>query len=253
MPRMPMRVVIYRQIYEKINSGDFKQGERLPSESELCKIFDVSRTVIREALITLEEDGIIETRRGKGRYVVPYSERVSIKLTSNAPFELIFEAEVPNVTFKLRSFFIQEADLYISSILKISRGTPILAAIYLIKVDNDPVAVCNIFIPLDYVKSKSKEDYQKTCALKLLKSMDFTSISRRFTASLLSKEHAKSLQLDRRTPVLLIQQQLFQGNLVIAYSKIYINTDKVFIEFKLNSKGGAWFGTGTVPHKMQER
>jgi len=157
------------------------------------------------------------------------------------------------VTFKLRSFFIQEADLYISSILKISRGTPILAAIYLIKVDNDPVAVCNIFIPLDYVKSKSKEDYQKTCALKLLKSMDFTSISRRFTASLLSKEHAKSLQLDRRTPVLLIQQQLFQGNLVIAYSKIYINTDKVFIEFKLNSKGGAWFGTGTVPHKMQER
>lgn len=253
MSRIPMRVMIYRKIHEKINSGEFKQGERLPSESELCKVFGVSRTVIREALITLEEDGIIETRRGKGRFVVPYSERRAVKLTPNAPIELIFEAEVPNVTFELRSFFIQGADLYISNILNISRDTPLLVAVYLIKVDDNPIAVCETFIPLSYVKSENIEDYQKTYALKLLKSMDFTCASRRFTASLLSREHAESLQLDRRTPVLVIHQQLFQGTLVIAYTKTYVNTDKVLIELKFSSEGGVRFGTGTIPHKMQER
>ncbi|MGU3316088.1 FadR/GntR family transcriptional regulator [Sphingomonas sp. M6A6_1c] len=58
-----------RTIFEQIASGVFAMGERLPAERELATIYNVSRPVIREALIALEVQGFIEVRVGSGAYV----------------------------------------------------------------------------------------------------------------------------------------------------------------------------------------
>jgi Transcriptional regulators len=51
-------------IRRQIASGQLKPGDKLPSERELCEVFSVGRPVIREALRSLEEAGILELRRG---------------------------------------------------------------------------------------------------------------------------------------------------------------------------------------------
>lgn len=53
-----------------IEAGDFAPGDRLPSEAELTRRHSVSRTVVREAFLRLRFDGLVESRKGSGVYVL---------------------------------------------------------------------------------------------------------------------------------------------------------------------------------------
>jgi len=59
----------------KIAEGRYEVGRRLPSERELAQVYAVSRPTIREAIIALELDGLVEVRLGSGVYVMARSPR----------------------------------------------------------------------------------------------------------------------------------------------------------------------------------
>ncbi|WP_218940914.1 FadR/GntR family transcriptional regulator [Allopusillimonas soli] len=69
--------MISRQIADRIRAGDFPEGSRLPSERELAGSMHVSRTSVREALIALEIEGLVEVRVGSGVYVLRQDRRES--------------------------------------------------------------------------------------------------------------------------------------------------------------------------------
>src|ERR1700732_5004368 len=71
---------IYEDILEQIVAGEFKIGERLPSESQLGTQYAVSRAVVREALVRLHADGVTVTRRGAGTYVQRQPGREFLRL-----------------------------------------------------------------------------------------------------------------------------------------------------------------------------
>lgn len=56
-------------LMEKISEGEFSVGEKLPPEREISEKMNVSRSVVREALIMLEIQGIVNVRKGSGVYV----------------------------------------------------------------------------------------------------------------------------------------------------------------------------------------
>lgn len=72
-------VPLYKQILnilmDKINSGEYKTGERLPSENRLMQEYSVSRITIRTALNELVDDGILSRVQGKGTYVAEPKEQ----------------------------------------------------------------------------------------------------------------------------------------------------------------------------------
>lgn len=85
---------LYEQISQKlaksIAAGEYKLGERLPSERELAQAFGVSRPTVREAIIALELDGLVQVRLGSGVYVtrrLPPDGKESAK--DIGPFELL--------------------------------------------------------------------------------------------------------------------------------------------------------------------
>ncbi|MCM3653429.1 FadR/GntR family transcriptional regulator [Metabacillus litoralis] len=63
-------VKIYEKIAEhlkqQILDGKLKPGERLPSDKELCQLYSVGRSTIREALSALKIMGLVESRQGEG-------------------------------------------------------------------------------------------------------------------------------------------------------------------------------------------
>lgn len=73
--------VLYGQILEQIASGQMAEGAKLPSEAHICRDFQVSRPVVREALMRLQADGLVVSRQGIGTFV---KSRPSDKLTSLA-------------------------------------------------------------------------------------------------------------------------------------------------------------------------
>lgn len=60
---------LYGRLLEKIVAGELKEGDKLPSENDIAQAFQVSRPVIREALLRLQADGLIYTRHGSGSFV----------------------------------------------------------------------------------------------------------------------------------------------------------------------------------------
>ena len=60
---------VYDRIFEDISLGKWAEGKRIPTENQLCKMFGVSRSVVREALARLRSDGVIVSRQGSGSYV----------------------------------------------------------------------------------------------------------------------------------------------------------------------------------------
>ena len=78
-----------------LKSGIYKIGDRLPPERDIAETFSVSRTVVREALIMLELENLIEVKKGSGVYVINYPEEVlseknrRIEEDDFGPFELL--------------------------------------------------------------------------------------------------------------------------------------------------------------------
>jgi len=60
---------LYGQILERIVSGALQEGDKLPSEHQICLSFQVSRPTVREALMRLHADGLVTTRQGSGTFV----------------------------------------------------------------------------------------------------------------------------------------------------------------------------------------
>ena len=89
---------LYGQLLKKIVAGELKEGDKLPSENEIAQAFQVSRPVIREALMRLQADGLIYSRQGAGSFVKARPPEGLIKFT--APSDIAgllrcFEARLP--------------------------------------------------------------------------------------------------------------------------------------------------------------
>jgi DNA-binding FadR family transcriptional regulator len=106
---MPIETIDNRRLYRQIadqmthllKAGEYQAGERLPAERLLAERFAVSRPTMREALIALEVEGLIEIRGGSGVFV---SNRLSIPvsdlppatddLPTPGPFEVLFARDL---------------------------------------------------------------------------------------------------------------------------------------------------------------
>jgi len=98
--REHLPVQISLAIGQEIASGGLKAGEKLPAEHALAKNFGVSRSVVREAIAQLRNEGLIETRQGVGAFVLPPQSRSvlrieSAELVNPARFRSLFQLRVP--------------------------------------------------------------------------------------------------------------------------------------------------------------
>ncbi|MDU8925579.1 FCD domain-containing protein [Pasteurellaceae bacterium LIM206] len=92
----PEEVRSYKKIGQELKSEllkkNYKIGDKLPAERDLSEYFDVSRTVIREAIIMLELENLVEVRKSSGVYIVNLPRKNS-EHTDNepdvGPFELL--------------------------------------------------------------------------------------------------------------------------------------------------------------------
>ena len=87
-----------RSLLEELASGRYPVGARLPAERELAATFNVSRPTVREAMIALEVQGLVEVRVGSGAYVrrLPGAEDIpgfNVTAFELTEARLIFEGE----------------------------------------------------------------------------------------------------------------------------------------------------------------
>lgn len=90
---------IANELEQEIIAKNYKPGQKIPTEKELSETYGVSRSVIREAILTLEIKGYVEARAGSGVVVINVPpQALKVDYYEVGPFELlqarqIFERE----------------------------------------------------------------------------------------------------------------------------------------------------------------
>lgn len=143
---IPYYVQLLDFLRENIKQGVWRPGDQLPGEHALCEQYDVSRTVVRQALSELEAEGLIVRRRGKGAFVAEPKiiESLAQKLTGF--YQDMSERGLRTITRVL----IQEvtpAPANVARQLGIPAETPVVHLHRLRFVEDEPILLVTSYLP----------------------------------------------------------------------------------------------------------
>lgn len=152
----PMYIRIHNQIKRDIETHVYKVGDRIPAERQLAVKFGVSRMTLRQAIKTLEEEGILERRLGSGTYVA--NQKVQEKMSGIMSFTEITKANGQKPSSKLILYQIGKPSLSEKEKLKLKSDADVLRMERIRYADDVPICHEIVTIPYSLVKNNSKEE-----------------------------------------------------------------------------------------------
>lgn len=212
----PLRVAVYSRLADGIRSGVFPLGAMLPRETELAEQLGISRTPVREALMLLEEDGLIRTRRGVGRFVADAIPRSGLELFQ--PFDVALSESGAPVEVEVLEFEIQQTTDFVSTKLALDSAANTWFRESLLRRDGEPIAILQEHLPagkyLSDVSPAIAAELQEVAALPASlhasltarRGPQFDSAVCQIAASVAGKTRAKLLGIDPADPVLVLTQ-----------------------------------------------
>jgi len=153
---MPFYHQIGAILRERINNGEFRPGERVPSEEALCQMFSVSRATVRQALAGMESDGLIRREQGRGSFVLPPSKGVA-ELKMTCLLEDLIALGIPAET-KVSEVGVVHASGSVAEALGVSFGERVFTFLRVAVVKDQPFAASRIFLPVDMEHRLSEAD-----------------------------------------------------------------------------------------------
>jgi GntR family transcriptional regulator len=146
-----------QELRQAIARGTFPPGTQLPTEAELCQMLGVSRTVVREALRVLEEDGLVTRRHGVGTFVRDHPILKNLNFNFGIT-EMIESAGLRSGTSHL-AIRSETADQEIAEQLRVALGTPLVTVERVRTADGRPVVYSLDTLP-DAVLQRAELDPQ---------------------------------------------------------------------------------------------
>lgn len=130
-------------VMELIARDELKAGDKLPSEAELAKLFNISRPTLREALKLLEQDGLILTTHGRGRFLSAAATlRVERPITAYESITSMLRELGYRPQTRLISLREHPADKEVARALRCRAGMPVISLERLRLEGNDPLVYC---------------------------------------------------------------------------------------------------------------
>lgn len=230
---------LYLQLYEilkkKIESNEWLLGSQIPTEEELCKLFNVSRATVRTAILELVRQGYLKRQQGKGTFV--FKNIVSEGLMMHVNFrELLFEENLPFSTIVLaRTVMIPADGLEIK--LDIPKDKHIINIKRLRLINNEPVLLQESYIPYHVCPLLLEEEieyqslfdlFEKKCGIKTTKVKTYAEIA------YLKTDEARLINLPEGSAAILLNQYFYSGDTLIMYTRSIKGTDrfKFFMELE---------------------
>jgi GntR family transcriptional regulator len=169
-------IALYGQVEfalrNKILSGQYELGEKLPSENELAERFGVSKITIRHALARLEADRLITRKSGKGTFV---AEAISVTkqiMFTNKVKDIVQDAErYETKLLGLQTIRVGESRIRkdISAFFNMTKDDEIVRIQRLRLLRDVPIYYIENYLPLDTAKNIEQKDLAKLPLMKIMK------------------------------------------------------------------------------------
>lgn len=155
----PMYIKIHNQLRRDIENHVYQVGDRIPAERQLAEQFNVSRMTLRQAIKTLEEEGILERRLGSGTYVA--SQKVQEKMSGIMSFTEITRANGQTPSSKLVSYKITQPSLSEKERLALEGSDKVLRMERIRYADQVPICHEIVTVPEDLIVPFAKDDVSR--------------------------------------------------------------------------------------------
>ncbi|WP_430591892.1 GntR family transcriptional regulator [Humidisolicoccus flavus] len=234
-PGVPLRVEVYDRIASAIRAGALPPASLLPSESEIGEAMEVSRTVVREALLLLEEDGLLRSRRGIGRVVSPTLPAAGFERLRAV--EQVLADRFQDLSVHRTEVTLQrESATFIAEGIGIATTSPSLFVESVLSSNGEPVALVQEHLPAgDHLHSFGAHveqlveniDPTRTCLGALTAELGpaFGIGRSELTAGTPGVVRAKLLQVRPTSPVLIVTQTVHLGTRPFYLSKVILRPE----------------------------
>ena len=202
---IPLYVQLKQALSEQIESGSWKPKERIPGEAELCDLFSVSRTVVRQALKDMAHEGLVVREKGRGTFVAePKISSKSLVHSLAGFYEDMVERGLEPVADVLEQALLP-ATAAIAEKLKLDVLTPVVKIVRLRYVQNEPIVLVTSYLPYDRCRALVNADLTRQSLYAFLEAkcgLQVFSGHRLIDAVLADEYEAKLLQIEPGSPLL---------------------------------------------------
>ena len=140
-----------------IEDNVMSEGEQIPSENELCQKYEVSRTVVRQAINEMVNEGLLTRKKGKGTFVAKPKLSGSLMQNLNGFYKDMTVKDMKTRS-KVLEFSIIEAPKKIANRLQQKPGDKIFKIDRLRFVNDEPIVYVITYIPYDLCPELINED-----------------------------------------------------------------------------------------------
>jgi len=216
-----------------ISQNELKRNDQLPSEASIAKDLGVSRNTLREAYVSLENEGVIIRRHGIGTFVA-HPSFIKDSLNDFAPFAQIIENVGYKPSFKTLSMEVLKAPPDICDVLRISPGDLVRCIHRIVFADQKPVIYVNDYLPSavdEQIKSWEEFDGNMVEVLSNALQVPLYQIQSYIRAEALPVNISDFLDLPVDTPVLSIRSTIFtEDNQPVNFSRLFFNSDIIELD-----------------------
>lgn len=230
--RIPLYYQLENLLREKILSGAFVAGDRLPTENELIQQYGVSRITVRQALTALAEEGLIERQQGRGTFVAERRTRRrpfegTIHLTGSLDELIDMALDTP---IKVLDMTRIEADPHEAELLGLQTGEPVFRVKRLRLREGKPFSLIVNYLPAEIGARFTNEELSSGSLLRLLEKkfgLHLESAKQQITADLADPYVAGLLDVRIGSPLLSIERTVYTDDgRPVEYVRVLYRSDR---------------------------
>ncbi|SFQ02615.1 GntR family transcriptional regulator [Salibacterium halotolerans] len=220
--------LIKKDIIEKMESGYYRPGRLLPTETEFCSLYEVSRTTIRTALNHLIMEGYIYRKQGKGTFVAKGKVQQTLS-SSTMRFSDQLRAQSRTPRIKVEECREDAADKKAAQKLGINEGDPI----YIVKrtrfADDEEIQFEIAYVRKDLVPDLTKESAARSLYDTITANgHQLNRTEEQIKIVITDEEAAASLNISTGAPCFQISTITFiPSEEAVEYSEAYFRGDRV--------------------------
>lgn len=206
----------YHQVYVTLRTwvrdGTYRAGDQIPTEPELCRMFDVSRITIRKAIEALAREGWLVRQQGKGTFVQLSSARPAASIDLVEARSQIGDLAAAT---EVRDLVVNEIepDVETRAALDLAPGEPVQRAAHVRVLRGVPLGLITTFVPLGIAARVSQAEMTRQPMFELLGQAGITvaRADQLIGATLAGVEAARALGVEVGAPLLRLARVVFDA------------------------------------------
>lgn len=221
----PLYQKLEEDIRRKIDSNEWKEDMKVPSELEFCEMYGLSRSTVRKAIDSLVLAGYLQRSKGKGTYVK--EKKIEQKMSKFYSFSEEFEKRGMVETAKLHVFHIIPANTEVAKNLSIREGDDVYEVLRTRLVNDMVYAVEDSFIPAVFAEGITGEMIMNNGLYRTMRLFHIgpDSATEKLTAVMPNEDVVRYLNIEKNDACMHIRRIAYSSGKPVEYCDSYTKGD----------------------------